>query len=643
MKIAVIDNNSARSQSLMEILRAHGHELILARNLLELSSLANGSNPDLVVFASQLLPDTVLSLLSKQPTDKKASEQIPQSSLEELKKTIPGPEAEKMRDFRNMFVAVQTKYLRALPAKLSELNTAIEQCKRLPGEVELVDQAKMLAHKMNGTAGSLGFKQICDRMKTIEAILHAVSTGASKSIDGLGKAWQDIDSQLHLAVQTSAHLLETIPKAGDDNELVAQGASTARVLVVDQDDTFLDVIERLGRQRMVEVVRASKNEDALEKAYIHALDAALLNVPENGPESAFRLARDLRGLPGYDNLPLAFISASSTVQERVESVHAGASLFLDKPLQSEDLEAAVQYLVAIRQGGRPRVLIVDDDADFCELICLTLSNEGLLVRSANGPAKLLDVMQEFPPELMLLDVNMPGTSGFEVCKMLRGIPRWQDLPILFLTAQTGIKIRVAAFEAGGDDYLPKPFVNEELLARVKIRLDRARLMKERSDRDTVTGLLLRRAFAEQLAGVLAEAQRNQSLFTVCLIDVDHFKNVNDTHGHLAGDQVLGKLGQLLMRRFRVDDLRGRWGGEEFILAFRKENKQTTQAAVERFLEEFKQIPFKNDKGKVFHCSFSGGVASFPQDGESIFDLVRKADERLYIAKQAGRSRVYSDG
>ncbi|MDQ5964348.1 MAG: hypothetical protein QG625_502, partial [Cyanobacteriota bacterium erpe_2018_sw_39hr_WHONDRS-SW48-000098_B_bin.30] len=165
---------------------------------------------------------------------------------------------------------------------------------------------------------------------------------------------------------------------------------------------------------------------------------------------------------------------------------------------------------------------------------------------------------------------------------------------------------------------------------------------DRSDKDTTTGLLLRRAFSEQLSAILAEAQRLKSTFTVCLLDVDHFKKVNDTYGHLAGDKVLAGLGQLLSRRFRVDDLRGRWGGEEFMLAFKRETKATMHLAVQRVLDEFRSITFSGDKGEEFCNSFSGGIAEYPIDGESVFELVKIADARLYQAKKRGRNQIVLD-
>lgn len=648
MRILFVDIDDSNGAAVRSMLEEQGHEVLRAQSIEAAASLFKEEPaPDLIVFGAKKLPAEVAKLLDPAAMQERrkriqATQELPVLSGDQT--IVVGPEAEKMRDFRNMFLVVQTKYVMGLPAKLADLRLAVEQARACNGEIESLKRARMHAHKMNGTAGSLGYRQISEPMRAIESTYDAMMADELADAEQREQAWLEIERQFVLAAQAGKELVRDLEKlsGADGKSPIPYKAPMAKVLVVDQDERFLDVVEHLGRQRMVEVVRATGIAEALEKACLVSLDAALVNVPDKAADEAFNLARELRGLPGYESLPLAFISASSQLQDRVEAVHAGASLYLDKPLESQALESAVQYLVAIRQGGRPRVLIVDDDPDFCELLSVTLRNEGLLVRSISSPARVLDVMQEFPPELMLLDVNMPEISGFDLCRMVRGIPRWQDLPIIFLTAQTGVQARVSAFQAGGDDYLPKPIINEELLARVKVRLDRMRLMKERSDKDTITGLLLRRAFAEQLNAMLADAQRNQLIFTLCLLDVDHFKKVNDTYGHLAGDQVLTLLGQLLMRRFRVDDLRGRWGGEEFILAFRRESKETMQRAVSRFLDEFKQVVFRSDNGLDFSCSFSGGLATYPVDGLSIFDLVKAADQRLYLAKESGRSRVVAE-
>lgn len=550
---------------------------------------------------------------------------------------------QKMKDFETMFLALVAKYARVLPTRISELSQAIEKAKAQSEDQTLQDEVRSIAYKIKGTGGSLGFRRVSEAMDFIE--------NAAEAMHSLSKeeqliSWSEVDRKLvdaQLAGEQECDEINTaVANADVSKPQAVSNPAMTRILVVDSDRDFLNIVSDLGKQRLVDIIKAVSHKEAVEQAAVYALDAALINVNPTHPDESFRVARDLRELPGYENLPLAFISGQALVKDRVEAAHAGASLYLDKPLESDSLEKAVQHLVNIRQGGRPRILICDDDEFFCNTVALVLRNEGMIVRILHEPSLILETMQEYPPELLLLDVMMPGVNGFEVCRMLRQIPRWQDLPIIFLTGQTGVEARLEAFRSGGDDYLPKPVVNEELLTRVKVRLDRARMLKDRSDKDTTTGLLLRRAFSEQLSAILAEAQRLKTTFTICLLDVDHFKKVNDTYGHLAGDKVLAGLGQLLSRRFRVDDLRGRWGGEEFILAFKRETKTTMHLAVQRVLDEFNRMVFTGDKGEEFTNSFSGGIAEYPVDGESVFELVKVSDRRLYLAKRRGRHQIVLD-
>ena len=676
-KILLVDKDSQFRKLIAPVFESRGHTVIHAENGSNGLELLGAERPDVIIVGSPLADMTSSDMLSAVREENESVEIIfvasDKEELKELKShlkqlkirltaskplipfvfgakiecglsTDDGSDSQqrKLKDFETMFIALVTKYARVLPEKLAALSSAVESAKGDPENQEFLEEVRGQAHKMKGTGGSLGFRRVGEHMAFIENSAIEMVSMSSKERERL---WLEIDRRLVEAQEDGKVEAEEVMEAvreGDESDGERQ-PTMARILVVDEDKGFLDIVEKLGQESLVEIVKASNNPEALERAVVYPLDAALINLVPDSPEGGFKLARELRALPGYDNLPLAFISDSALVRDRVEAAHSGASLYLDKPFEPGSLEKAVQHLVAIRTGGRPRVLVTDDDEFFANTVALVLRNEGMIVRTLNDPDKILDTMQEFPPDMLLLDVMMPGVTGFEVCKMLRQIPRWQDLPIIFLTGQTGVDARVEAFRCGGDDYLPKPVVNEELLTRVKVRLDRARMLKERSDKDTITGLLLRRAFSEQLSAVLAESQRIKVNFTICLLDVDNFKKVNDTHGHLAGDRVLAGLGQLLSIRFRVDDLRARWGGEEFILAFRRERKEIMHKAVSRVLEEFSEITFTGDEGEEFNCTFSGGMATFPEDGESIFELVQTADRRLYLAKHQGRNRIIFEG
>ena len=365
-------------------------------------------------------------------------------------------------------------------------------------------------------------------------------------------------------------------------------------------------------------------------------DAVFLDLPS---EEAAKLARELRSLPGCDEVAIAFVSEKGDAPNRVAAAHAGASLYLTHPLDAEELSAAARQLVATAQVRRPRILVVDDDQAFARHLCAVLERRGFAPRHLADPGHILAALEEAPPDLVLLDLVMPVLSGFDLCRMLRSNPRWQDLPVVMITAQPGVQARIGAFQSGADDYLSKPVVDEELIARVQVRVDRARLMRERYDKDALTGLLLRRPLVEGLRARLLEAVRHGRSLALALIDFDKFKSVNDTFGHLAGDIVLAAFGKLCSRRFRAEDLRGRWGGEEFLLVFPGETTATIQGALERLEAEFAQMEFRGDRGELFRVSFCVGVSGCPGDGENLEDLIRSADRRLYDAKRAGSGRV----
>jgi diguanylate cyclase (GGDEF)-like protein len=250
-------------------------------------------------------------------------------------------------------------------------------------------------------------------------------------------------------------------------------------------------------------------------------------------------------------------------------------------------------------------------------------------------------MGEIKPDIVILDVVMEKVNGVDACRILRSIEEWRDIPILALTVFGNREMLLNCFAAGADDYVEKPVVKEELLARIKLRLERIRMFKERADTDALTGLPTRRPFLNLLKMRMSEGIRFNKPVSLCLLDLDHFKEVNDTHGHLAGDRVLAAFGQLLASRFRAMDVRGRWGGEEFALAFYGEDADTAKMIVNRVLEELRRMVFTGDKGEQFSVTFSAGVATFPLAGKSVEELFRFVDQNLYLAKEKGRGRIES--
>ncbi|MGC4122499.1 MAG: response regulator [Myxococcales bacterium] len=527
--------------------------------------------------------------------------------------------------------ALSADYARGLPAKGRELSESVRSLRLDASDPTSRSKAQTLAHRLRGTAGSYGFHAIGEAAGAIEDALPEALAPAAPS-----EAWSALGAALEAFEATIAALQQPA-----DPEPQAGGSLTSgRLLAVSARPEFLDQVRALGRQQLYQVQAASTAEEARACAVRAGPDAAFLDLPL--PEST-RLARELRSLPGCEGVALAFLGeAASGTPARIAAAHAGASLFLSRPVDAESLSAAARQLVAAAQSRRPRVLLVDDDEEFARRTCLLLEKRGFAVRHLAEPGRLLESLEEAPPDLVLLDVVMPGVSGFDLCRVLRGTPRWQDLPVVMVTAQPGVQARIGAFQSGADDYLAKPVIEEELLARVQVRVERSRLLRERYDKDALTGLLLRRPLVETLRARLLEASRHDRPLALAIIDFDRFKTVNDTHGHLAGDAVLAAFGKLVGRRFRAEDLRGRWGGEEFLLAFPGESRSTIQGALERLQSEFAQLDFKGDGGEAFRVGFCVGIAGFPEDGQSLEELIRCADRRLYAGKRLGTGRVIAN-
>lgn len=537
------------------------------------------------------------------------------------------------------FTRMKSRYVRVLDYRLNALVKAVELARKHSSNAFLLQEATRIAHNLKGSVSLCGFMQIARCLGEIELALNFLDPQTALDQCCLDK-WDEIEHLLQTVLADADVVQSKYVHELEDDEDLEQVEESARVrLLLIADSGVSEELMRGVNDPLLEVVEAHNAEEALEKADSIPLDAALIDVVPNLAKLSFYLARMLRALPQCEDLPLGFILSDELETDRIEFTHAGGSLFLQRPVDSGALTKAANYLISIRQGGRPRILILDDDSDFTRFISAALGSEGMIVRSISEPSRVLATLQEFLPDLLLLDVLMPGVSGFDVCRMIRSHSRWQDLPIIFLTAHSGMDARISSFESGGDDYLPKPVAAAELLARVKVRLERARLLKERGDRDVLTGLLLRRAFTEQMSALISRSKRHDHIFTLCMLDVDYFKHVNDTYGHQAGDNVLAHLGQLLKQRFRVEDIRGRWGGEEFVLAFPYALSDTMCGAVTRVLEEFRSFTFEGDYGETFNTTFSGGLSSYPADGQNLQALLQAADRRLYMAKECGRNRI----
>ncbi|MHB8572937.1 MAG: diguanylate cyclase [Candidatus Dormibacteria bacterium] len=287
------------------------------------------------------------------------------------------------------------------------------------------------------------------------------------------------------------------------------------------------------------------------------------------------------------------------------------------------------------------ILVVDDEAANVTLLEKRLRAEGYEVVSAGGGAEAMALMKERLPEMVMLDLMMPGVSGLDVLRQMRENPLLRDVPVVILSARTDEVARVESLDAGAHDFLSKPFSTAEMTARVRnmLRIYRQQraLARENSElsaiatTDALTSLPNRRALDEQFALEAARSRRHDYPLAVALFDVDHFKRVNDSLGHMAGDGLLCHIAAGLRANARVHEMVGRFGGEEFLALLPFTELDAGAQAAER-LRSLQWGPEARCR-----CTLSAGVASTVTTPHA--QLLEAADRALYRAKDAGRDQV----
>ncbi|WP_028534344.1 GGDEF domain-containing protein [Paludibacterium yongneupense] len=361
------------------------------------------------------------------------------------------------------------------------------------------------------------------------------------------------------------------------------------------------------------------------------------------PDAIVVQASMATGLAGYENrsdTPLLIVGDDGDFATRLAAVKAGAVAYFQKPIAGHELVEALDMATTQLEPAPYRVLIVDDEPEMADYHASILESVGMSARRLNEPARILEELDEFQPDLLLMDVYMPIASGRELSRVVRQIPQFVGLPILFLSSETDKMEQVSALQVGADGFLTKPIPPQDLITAVAVRAERTRVLRSLMMRDSLTGLLNHTTLSQFLETSLAAAQRQGVPLCFMMLDVDRFKVVNDTYGHQAGDQVLMALARVLKQRLRNSDMIGRYGGEEFAAVLQGVGVSEAVRFVDAIREDFAALTFKAGD-KRFSCSFSCGIAGFP-DYETAEGLVYAADQALYAAKRGGRNRVIAD-
>jgi diguanylate cyclase (GGDEF)-like protein len=303
------------------------------------------------------------------------------------------------------------------------------------------------------------------------------------------------------------------------------------------------------------------------------------------------------------------------------------------------------------------ILIVDDLPQNLQVLGSILRKSKYQIAVATNGQQAIDILQNISPDLILLDVMMPGIDGHEVCRRLKEQEKLRDISIIFLTAKSETDDIVKGFELGAVDYITKPFNATELLARVKTHIElkknrdvilnlidelenKNRILEKMAVTDGLTRIFNHSHIIDRLNNEICAAVRHSDPLSIIMFDIDHFKNINDTYGHQIGDEVLVEVTSKIKDALREIDIIGRYGGEEFLVVMRKTDREGCFIASERIRQTIESLTWEHEN---LHVTISGGIGVIEIENESAATMIKRADECLYIAKNNGRNRIECGG
>jgi len=534
--------------------------------------------------------------------------------------------------YEEQLAQLQSEYVAELPGRMLEIEGAWQSYGSDGSDANALEQLHFHIHRLAGSAATFGFSQLSDYARSIELQLKPVIASGELPTK---RQRRELAEQISLLLESSSDSgIEMPPRIAVHKPSTAESGHPL-IYLLEDDQPFAQNLALQLTNYGFEVeyfLDVQSIEEAISRHYPDIIIADIILEHDEIDGNVF-VAR----LHQSSDTPVIIYSSQDDFDARLKAVRAGADAYFVKPIETDILVDKIDSLLGRKPILPYRILLIDDDVSLARHLALVLSHADFQVSVVTQPKSVLMTLEDSNPELIIMDLYMPDCSGFELAKVIRQQSQFDSIPIIFLSTESDTDKQIMAMRMGGDEFLTKPIEDDYLLAAVSIRAERARLLSDLIMQDSLTGLLKHAKMKEQLAIEVARANRTNLNFAFAMIDIDHFKNVNDTYGHLTGDRVIKALAKLLRKRLRKNDIVARYGGEEFAVILQDCERKAAFDLIDAIREDFSQIVHHCGE-QEFNVSISAGIAFVP--GYTIAEeLNQAADDALYQAKSKGRNQV----
>lgn len=518
-------------------------------------------------------------------------------------------------------------YGEQLPIKAKEIDDAWLKFKAHPEKEEL-QQLIRAAHTLTGTSGTYGYQVVSGVAKKLEDLFNEMNIDSPVIPPEIASQIENHIQDLNQVVLNKSESDLVVPP--DFNIVHHNEIRTIYLLQISSKDANYRVEQIKQFNYIVEPFYSMEE-------FLHAVESVRPDMVLIDEEFADQLPPESIKQMRDESIFIIYMANKDEIMTRLLTLRSGGQAFVVKPIEINSLLRTLDNLFEANQVQNDRILIVDDSKDLSEYYATLFQHAGLIVEQVTDAKEFFATLQEFQPDIILMDVNMPFCSGIELAQIVHQQENLSGIPIIFLSTIAEKSKQLEVLSYAGDDFLTKPVDPKYLLAAVRNRLMRSKMLRSRMMRDSLTNLYNHTMIHHQLEREIQIADRYKRDLSVVMIDIDNFKSVNDIYGHQAGDVILRDLSSFLQKSLRKSDLIGRYGGEEFLLILPEMNKDEAYEIVNDLREQFSRKPHLLDDRDIY-VTFSAGISNYPEVKE-VDDLVKAADNALYKAKDRGRNKV----